>query len=75
MRPNFKNINIRTDAFTHSGHAELQNNNAGRKPEGLFTNVPKVETFSDKQKREAMLSCFPFIIALNTYSALSSGIP
>ena len=28
MRPNFKNINIRTDAFTHSGHAELQNNNA-----------------------------------------------
>ena len=28
MRPNFKNINIRTDAFAHSGHAELQNNNA-----------------------------------------------
>ena len=28
MSPNFKNINIRTDAFAHSGHAELQNNNA-----------------------------------------------
>ena len=28
MRPNFKNINIRTDAFAQSGHAELKNNNA-----------------------------------------------
>ena len=36
----------------------------GRKPEGSFTNVPKVETFSDKQKKGSNVVLLPFYNSL-----------